>query len=212
MAYLVIELQGSAIDLTISTTNLLRKAFVVAKKLKLNDFENWISLELNGYYNKDVDIPEYRKVYGQLRAFNPYNGWVPTLFNGDMEMQELLSTRKISDPISELEFLMNSKEDSLCITYPSNVEKQLGVMFGFETKYQLFVSKSKFQGILELVRTTVLNWALELECDGILGEEMIFNETEKQIAIQRNYTVNNFYGDVSNSQIQQNSKNSKQTK
>jgi hypothetical protein len=212
MAYLVIDLQKSALDSQINTTNLLRKAFVVAKKLKLSDFENWISLELNGYSNKDADIPDYRKVFGQLKGLNPLTGWIPTLLNVNAEMQELLLTRKVSDPISELEFLMNSKEESLCITYPDAVERQLGIMFGFQTKYQLFVSKSQFQGILESVRNVILNWALELECDGILGEEMIFNEVEKQVAVQKNYTVNNFYGDVSNSQIQQHSQHCKQTK
>lgn len=66
-----------------------------------------------------------------------------------------------------------------------------------------FLREAQFQGISEAVRTTVLNWALELESDGILGDEMFFTEGEKEIAITRNYTVNNFYGQVNNSQIKQ---------
>lgn len=209
MSYLVIDLQKSSLDSTISITNLLREAFVVAKKLKLDDFEKWINFELNGYCNTN-DIPEYRKVYGQLKGFNPVNGWIPTLFNGDTKMQNILTIREVSEPIAKLEFLMNSEGSSLCITYPTDVEQKLGAMFGYETKYQLFVDKSQFQGILEAVRTTVMNWSLELECDGILGEEMIFSDRERHIAVERNYTVNNFYGDVKNSQIQQNTKESKQ--
>jgi hypothetical protein len=211
MAYLVIELQKNTLDSEISTTNLLRKAFVVAKKLKLKEFEKWINLELDGYTNKDSVIPEYRKVYGELRAFNPYHGWIPTLFDS-REMQELCTMKKIPSSISELEFLMNTEGESLSISYPAEIEKQLGKSFDFEAKYSLFVGKSKFHYILETVRTTVMNWALELECDGILGEEMIFSEAEKQIAIEKNYTVNNFYGDVSHSQIQQHTKNSDQEK
>lgn len=207
MAYLVIDLQKSSLDSQISTINLLRKALVVAKKLKLNDFENWINFEMNGYKNID-DIPEYRKVYGQLKGWNPFNGWIPTLIDCDAEMQNMLTTRKITDSISELEFLMQNEGDSLCVNYPGNMEATLGKLFGFETKYQLFVNKSQFQGILETVRTTVMKWALELECDGILGEEMLFNNREKEIAIHKNYTVNNFYGNIDNSQIQQNTNKS----
>lgn len=57
----------------------------------------------------------------------------------------------------------------------------------------------------------VLEWALKLEEDGIMGDKMIFTEKEKEIAKAENYTINNFYGEVSNSQIQQNSNNSSQT-
>lgn len=33
--------------------NLLRKAYLVARKLKLQEFEDWVNNELNGY--KDAD-------------------------------------------------------------------------------------------------------------------------------------------------------------
>ena len=95
--------------------------------------------------------------------------------------------------------------------FPSEVESMLAKMFQFETKYQLFIDKSQFNRILESVRTIILNWALELECDGILGEEMIFNSEEKEIANEKNYTINNFFGDVSNSNIQQHSNHANQS-
>ena len=212
MAYIVIDLQNNVLDSQITTTNLLRKAFMVAKKLKLKDFENWISFELNGYENKDVNIPECRKIYGELRAFNPGEGWIPTLFSGYVEMQDTVTKSTILQSVSELEHLINGKSNTFCISFATEAEKILGELFGFETKYKLFINIIQIQNILETVRTTVMNWALELECDGILGEEMIFTEVEKRIAVERNYTVNNFYGDVSHSQIQQHTKNSDQKK
>lgn len=210
MSYLVIDLQRSSLDTNITTTNLLRKAFAVSKKLKLTDFENWINLELNGYCGSDIEIPKYREVHGELKGYNPYSGWIPTLLD-DNELHNIVTSRKINTPISELEYLINdTKDNSLCITLPPEVERSLGIMFDFYTKYQLFINKSQFYGIIEMVRTTIMNWALELECDGILGEEMVFTEKEKQIAVERNYIVNNFYGNVENSQIQQNTNQSKQ--
>lgn len=211
MAYLVIDLEKSCLDTSISTMNLLRKALVVAKKLKLMDFEIWIKNEMEGYKNIE-DIPNYRNVNGQVKGLNPVHGWIPTMLGCDSEMNKMLTTRKIFDSISQIEYLMNSEGDLLCIPYPAIAEKMLGSVFGFETKYQLFVTKAQFQGILENVKTIIMNWALELECDGILGEEMLFNDTEKKIAIEKNYTVNYFYGNINNSQIQQNVSDSQQLK
>ncbi|WP_252246877.1 hypothetical protein [Clostridium sp. ZBS4] len=209
MEYLVIDLEKSCLNSEMSNINLLRKTLVVAKKLKITDFQSWIMNEMQGYKSIE-DIPDYRKVIGQLKGLNPYHGWIPTLLSNDSDMNEMLTTRKVADSVSQIEFLMKSETNELCYQYPGNIENILGKMFGFETKYQLFVSKAQFQGILENVRTIIMNWALELECDGILGEEMMFNDEEKKIADKKNYTVNNFYGDITNSQIQQDVNDSKQ--
>lgn len=209
MDYLVIDLQKSAIDQKTSITTLLRKALFVAKKLKLNEFEIWINNELNGYKIFE-DIPEYRLVHGELKGLNPYVGWIPTLFLGGSEMKNIITSRKVSDSITGLEYLMNTEGNQLCMLYPPEIEQKLGEMFDNYTQYKLFVSKSQYNSIIETVRTTVMNWAIKLEEDGILGEDMVFKEDEKQKAVQNNYTVNNFYGSVTNSQIQQHSNDSEQ--
>ena len=59
---IVLELQKETLDETISIESLLRKAYLVAKKLKLKDFEEWINKEQNGYNGQ---IPEYRNVRGE---------------------------------------------------------------------------------------------------------------------------------------------------
>ena len=56
-----------------------------------------------------------------------------------------------------------------------------------------------------------MEWILKLEEDGIIGVDMKFTDEEKRIASEKNYTVNNFYGNILNSQIQQNSNQSLQT-
>ncbi len=48
---LVQELQRDAIGSTVSTTELLRKALIVARKLAVRDFSEWIDWELKGYPN-----------------------------------------------------------------------------------------------------------------------------------------------------------------
>lgn len=56
MGSLVRDLQKQAMDSSIPITDLLRSAYVVAKKLKIEEFEKWTNLELNGY--KDNNVPD----------------------------------------------------------------------------------------------------------------------------------------------------------
>jgi len=67
---IVLELQKEALNKDADIELLLRKAYVIAKKLKLKDFEEWVQLEQNGYGIKEV--PEYRYIKGQIKARNPY--------------------------------------------------------------------------------------------------------------------------------------------
>lgn len=46
---IVIELQQEALSKDTDLLSLLRKAYLVARKLKLKEFEEWINHELNGY-------------------------------------------------------------------------------------------------------------------------------------------------------------------
>ena len=59
---------------------------------------------------------------------------------------------------------------------------------------------------MSTVRNKILDWALLLEENEILGEGMTFTDREKKIAstaqVINNYT-NNFYGEVSDIDVQQ---------
>ena len=53
--------------------DLLRKAMVITRKLKLRAMSDWCSSELNGYddYTK---VLSYRVLEGEVKVYNPYNG------------------------------------------------------------------------------------------------------------------------------------------
>lgn len=72
----------------------------------------------------------------------------------------------------------------------------------------LIVRKSSLVNISNNVRQIILEWALELEKQGILGEGLIFTQEEKQMATNNSSIhIGNFQGilgDVTNSQVQQN--------
>ena len=80
MTSLVTELQREALDRSVPAADLLRKALVAARKLKIEGIQSWLKSELNGYSNSE-EIPEYRSVHGEIKALNPYNGlWMPIMF------------------------------------------------------------------------------------------------------------------------------------
>lgn len=61
MGGIVLELQQEALSKDANIESLLRKAYVIAKKLKLKEFEDWIKQEQDGY---ETDVPQYRYIGG----------------------------------------------------------------------------------------------------------------------------------------------------
>ena len=66
--------------------------------------------------------------------------------------------------------------------------------------------------IISAVRNKILEWAILLEENGIVGEGLNFTNEEKQVAAKsaviNNYT-NNFYANADNTQIEQGNTNEK---
>lgn len=204
MAAIVLQLQQDALDRDTSASDLVRKALVVAKKLNLEEFEHWISDELNGY--GEGDVPEYRVIPGVLRWWNPYRGWMPLLME-DVAIAEGLSKRGCGQSIGELEHLIRGKDSGgLQMPLALEVQRVLSKGIGYETQIGLSIQMASLVRIVEVVRTIVLNWALKLEADGILGEDFSFTSKERDVAKKTPQIVTNFFGTVNNPQLQQGNK------
>ncbi len=191
---LVLELQRAAMERDQHVSDVLRKANVVAAKLKLTDFQGWCKSELHGYVGSD--IPAYRVVKGALKAFNPYNGWIPVVME-DSASQDALSNRAIAQPIGELEDIAANKKDGrLQVPLPHDI---LLSVFGESESFQLgmvptlLVGKSQVVGILDSVRNQILDWSLTLEQSGILGEGLTFSKEEVKKAVAT-YNIGHFHG------------------
>ena len=198
---LVIDLQQKALDSNIAITNLLRIAYSVASKLDIKNFKEWIYYELNGYSNKE-SLPEYRFISGQCKYFNPYHGWCDILVT-NKSMIKLFQNVPMYEKISAIEKL--SEEEITYRELPSDFQEQFAMKNHGMIPRVVFYSQEML-GILDSVRTNVLDWSLALEKEGILGEDMIFNENEKKAA--ENITIYNINGTIENSQLQQGSNNS----
>jgi hypothetical protein len=199
---IVIELEKEALDESVSVESLLRKAYLVARKLKLTEFEEWVNKEQNGY---NGEVPDYRMISGNYKAWNPYRGWMPVILTP--KMGKFMSKIPLHQSISSLTETYTSNEGSIQFTLNAEINDFLNRSTdGFETQFAFSTSRSEIYCILSTVRNKILDWALLLEENEIVGEGMTFTDEEKKKAqdaqIINNYT-NNFYSDVSDVEMKQ---------
>lgn len=203
MPALVPELVNMASDPAVSTGDLLRRALVAARRLDAPELVDWITSELNGY--KDREIPDYRIIRGQIMVMNPVRGLIPFRVR-NAEAFDLLSRHPEMQSIPELEELARS-DGELGRYFPPAVEQRIMQGMQLPMRPQLCFSAVQVKGIVEKVRNRILEWALDLEGRGVLGEGMTFTQQEKQTVQEQHY----HFGNVSGSQIQISSNGSTQT-
>ncbi|MBX9936442.1 MAG: hypothetical protein K2Y10_07590 [Burkholderiaceae bacterium] len=206
MPALVPELVDMASTPTVSTADLLRRALVVARRLAVPELADWINSELTGYGSGDV--PDYRQVRGQLIAKSRHHGEIPFFIYP--EIAERVTAFSMRQSIPELIQLLDSKRGIVSHLHPDMEQILMEIMqkgSGVSMRPVLMFSVVQVKGVIEIVRSHVLNWALDLEVRGITGEGMSFNQQEKQAVQQQHY----HFGDVSGSQIQISSNGSTQT-
>lgn len=195
MSSFIKDLQTEIMSPNCDIVNILRKAHFIASTLNLTDFDKWIMSELNGYPTPN-DCPEYRILHCDLYAFNQFNGWMPTVFR-NTELENLISTTKMNNSISQIILMSEQEGDKLMSEILGELLLLLNECFNTSnTRFALFVSKTSIMDIIEKVKTTVLDWTIKLESEGILGENTTFSEQEKQVAATIPQTINNYYGNT----------------
>lgn len=194
MSSVVLELQMELLKTDCDLLNALRKSHVIAQKLCLDEFDNWIMSELNGYTGKKDNIPDYRLVHGMLKGYNPYHGWVPVILQNN-DLNKNICNHRMADSIDTIQGLYNkSKSGTFSFKFQPEMCMQLSQMCDapFETDFAVFVGIQQLKSIIEKVKNNLLEWTIKLEKEGILGENMIFNKNEEVAA----KSINNYYGNV----------------
>ena len=186
MPALVPELVDMASTPAVSTADLLRRALVVARRLAVPELVDWINSELNGYSG---EVPDYRKLRGQLKVMNPINGPIP-LMMPSAAATERYNRADIRQGVPELVELAKSTT-GIYANFTPRIEHEL--MDAMEMRMRPVISLSTVQmhGILEKVRSRILDWALDLEGGGIIGEGMSFTPQEKQAVQEQHYHFGN---------------------
>jgi hypothetical protein len=118
---------------------------------------------------------------------------------------------KIGQPISELDSMAHAEGGaSLHCALTTKQTNSLMKLMEVPMTPSLVLSPTVVIGILDAVRNNILDWALELEKKGVVGEGMSFSNEEKSVASQVTYQTTNIIGTMSNSQLQQHASGSSQ--
>jgi hypothetical protein len=200
MGGIILELQKETLNKDVNVDTLIRKAYLVARKLKLNDFEKWLKLEMYGYNDGDV-VPDYRKVKGLIYAKKANGYCVPAQLSSEEE--ERFSSIEIIHPIIDIN---KQSKEGIRYYYKSEINAKLNKKGNFEAIFYTEIDKDKLYGIVNIVINKILEWSLELEENGIVGDDISFSydevEKAKNISITNIISFNNC-NSVDNVTIQQ---------
>ena len=192
---IVLELQQDLLSKDCDILNALRKAHIIATKLKLSEFDSWIQKELNGYNSED-ETPEYRRVRGALKAFNPHNGWIPVVIDNS-DIANAICERKLRESISVIvDLCTDNASNEVHYSIPDELVNFLNKKSNLfiNTNYLLFIGVHYVKGIIEHVKDSLLQWTLKLEENEIIGADLSFTTQEKEKAQTLSQTTNIYYG------------------
>lgn len=126
-------------------------------------------------------MPDYRKLSGKARTRNPYHGWQPLMF-GDAEIEQMVCEHPIPNSVSEIEHLLETPGAPSVALSGRQAKMLCGMAQMPILPISVFFSPGSFVSILDAVRNKVLDWSLQLQADGIMGEGMSFRPEEKAMA------------------------------
>jgi hypothetical protein len=195
MASLVEQLQAEAMDLSVPVVTLLLKTKALATKLDLQELLEWANREISGYAQTD-DIPPYRMVQGEYKAWNPYHGWQPILFPKSVKIP---ATRGVTSAIGEIEGYSPVKGEGVAVSIRPEEKAHLVAALQFPTDVVWLANSANVQDIPGKVRNLILEWSLKLEKLGIKGEGLTFSPVEKTKAESSSITIgsiHNFAGNI----------------
>jgi hypothetical protein len=177
---LILQIQEAALDGASSITDALRKAKVSCLKLGISnsDFGKWIDRELNGYTTLE-DLPDYRKLSGQPEGYNPYHGWQPVIFHSSQQ-KDNWSYAPIGMTISAIEDSIRRPQSTgtFSFPYPQEVEQDLRDSVNHGTQFRIALDRAHCGNIVHSVRNILLEWTVEMEKKGVLGENLMFSADE----------------------------------
>ena len=117
------------------------------------------------------------------------------------KMEEVASIMPINYPLSQIENLYKKNSGTISFSPNASIQQLLNknINFPLETVFIYDSDTSELYRILSIVRNKILEGAILLEENGIIGQELSFTDTEKQIARKNEgiiQYINNIYGNV----------------
>lgn len=167
------QIQNDAVNSNVKLSDLLRKCKILAYRLGNDDFKSWVENELNGY-PKDIEVlPDYR-VLKNVNSKGHFSGAFGSglrnadmpIFNLSEELQESLSKACFYSPIATLENLASSDSSVLTQDWKPIIIAHYGAeMYEGYVCMQAWkvIPTSCVIGIVDTVKTKILNFVLEIE-------------------------------------------------
>ena len=206
MTTLLRQIQDAATDDSVSLPTLLRKCKVLGARLGNDEFKKWVDHELNGYGDvADEELPRYRKL--QVHSKGHFSGaFQSQLRNADIpidclpaELHDMLNYSYLRSPVASLESLVppgateNAKEQwdpNLVAIVGQSIYERYNCMAAWKV-----IPRPAIIGILDTIRTKVLNFALEIEMENPSAGEAAPNTSpvpqEKVTQIFNTYVTGN---------------------
>ena len=164
------EIQSAAIDSTVDISTVLRKAKVLAARLRNSEFASWVDLELNGY--GEATLPPYRilQVYAFASIRDQFREWkaapVMTSYLPE-DLKRWGGEARLKQPIIEIASISSRSDGKhLIIQWPQELAVRYGAKGynGFECvgAWQ-HIHPPALLGIVDTVRNRILEFVLRIE-------------------------------------------------
>jgi AbiTii len=193
---LILQIQQAAMDRNSPLTDALTKAKVACAKVGLTEFGEWVDRELDGYMDMSVkDLPPYPRLRGVPEGFNPYHGWSAITFRtGEQEASWGDAPIRLSVPSIEASLSPAQPSGRFYFPYLAEAKRYLleNVQGADDVRIRLEVPQ--VVGLLQRTKSILLEWTLEIEKQGVLGENMLFSLQERANSVgPTSQAVHNVY-------------------
>lgn len=196
MSKSVLDLQNDCLNHSIPCSQLLLKAYAIARKLKNEQMAVFCKKELNGYEDNPSGVPNYRVINISLEVQHG-----PVWQTVIVPNNSYLSKYNVTQSVKELETLCSqgknyytAKLSSEELIHLRSVCQNANILDGHKK-----IPAYHFDGIIYKVRHILLEWALKLGDDGIWGDNLEFTSNEMEKA--KNTTVINNFGNINGANL-----------
>ena len=171
MSKSVLDLQNDCLNHSIPCSQLLLKAYAIARKLKNEQMAVFCKKELNGYEDNPSGVPNYRVINISLEVQHG-----PVWQTVIVPNNSYLLKYNVTQSVKELETLCSqgknyytAKLSSEELIHLRSVCQNANILDGHKK-----IPAYHFDGIIYKVRHILLEWALKLGDDGIWGDNLEF--------------------------------------
>ena len=176
------EIRSDLVNESANLSNTLRKAKILASAIGLPEFKEWVDSELGGYSEREK-VPSYRRLrptnIGTFFGPGPSSlqNVVLPIYNLSGNIKDLAENQVFDEGVGQLEAMAAQASESYQWTWPQEMVMlardaiQMGRGMVLVDAYQP-ISPQSISGILDQVKTKLLDFVLGLQESNITSEDL----------------------------------------